>query len=173
MERLQLEISRGVRWVDPSGIHLTLKFLGNINGSLVEPVFQAMSRSAGGSQPFQLRLEGLGAFPDLRQPRVLWAGAEGDLPSLGHLQERVDREVAPVGFALEQRGFNPHLTLGRVRDSVAPPQRQGIGAIMTQTSLAPSEPWTVRELHLIQSNFTPNGTFYTSMGSVPLAAAAP
>ncbi|MFQ6030372.1 MAG: RNA 2',3'-cyclic phosphodiesterase [Dehalococcoidia bacterium] len=168
IDQLQKCIAGGVRWVDPGGIHLTLKFLGNIDASLENPLFDAMARAAEGFPSFGIYLEGLGAFPNQRQPRVLWAGAAGDLEMLSQLQGRVEHEISPLGFPREQRGFNPHLTLGRVRDRVSAPQRRQIGDVFARESLAPSDPWVAKELHLIRTNFRPQGNFYTSMGSVPL-----
>ena len=135
----------------------------------MEPVFQAMSRAAQGFHPFQLWLEGVGGFPNLRQPRVLWAGAAGDLEALGLLQQGVDQEIAKVGFQLERRGFNPHITLGRVRDSVTPPQRRKIGEIMSRIRLPDCDAWTASEVVLFQTHFTDHGTVHTPIASAPLA----
>ena len=166
--RLQQSIPGGVRWVAPQGIHLTLKFLGNIDAGLMDSVQQAMARASVDSPRFALGLSGLGVFPNGRQPRVLWAGVGGDLDSLGALQARVAEQLSPLGFARERRPFNPHLTLGRVRDSAAPNQRQRIGEVVGNTRLEPGEAWEVNEIHLIRSRLTPQGARYTSMGSQPL-----
>lgn len=166
--RLQQTITNGVRWVDPQGIHLTLKFLGNIDAGLVDAVQQAMALASVDSSRFSLHLSGLGVFPNVRQPRVLWAGVNGDLESLGILQERVDQELSRLGFAKERRPFNPHLTLGRVRDGTPPNLRQQIGTTMGNTQLTGGEAWEATEIHLIRSTITPQGARYTSMGSKPL-----
>ena len=168
MRELQTAIPNGVRWVDPAGIHLTLKFLGNIDPNLVEPVFQGMRGSAEGTAPFQLRLFDLGLFPNARQPRVLWAGVAGELKPLEGLQQRVDESVSPLGFPRERQPFRPHLTLGRVREGVAPAIRSQIGATLYSIPLGPSEPWLVDAVHLIRSTLTPTGAIYASLGSVPL-----
>ena len=174
------EISTGVRWVDPSGIHLTLKFLGNIQSNLTGQVFEAMTQAArnkdsGGddsrrddSGPFQLSLSQLGVFPNTRRPRVLWAGIQGDLTVLAGLQVRVEEAADRIGFAPEQRPYRPHLTLGRVREGVPPPARLQIGKAVSAAKLEPSPPWLVESLHLIQSDRRPEGATYTSLGSVPL-----
>ena len=170
IRRLQTAIPYGVRWVDPAGIHLTLKFLGNINASLVEDILKAMQCAAQDfpGKSFHLQLSGLGFFPNERQPRVLWAGIEGDLDSLKSLQEKVDEAISRLGFPREKRPFNPHLTLGRVRDGVSSGTRRQVSAAFAATSLEPGDPWEVKEVHLIRSTLTPGGAIYTHLGSVPL-----
>jgi 2'-5' RNA ligase len=165
---LQQSIASGVRWVDPQGIHLTLKFLGNIDAGLVDGVQQAMSRASRDSRRFGLSLSELGVFPNDREPRVLWAGVSGDLDSLGTIQMRVEEELSQLGFPRERRPFSPHLTLGRVRDGVSTNQRNHVGRTMSSTPLPPGDVWEVTEIHLIRSTLTPQGARYTSMGSQPL-----
>ena len=166
--------------MDPSGIHLTLKFLGNIKPTLAGQVFEAMTQAvqindslgndsrSDGSGAFQLSLSQLGVFPDSRQPRVLWAGIQGDLNVLADLQLRVEEAAGRIGFAPEQRPYRPHLTLGRVREGVPPPERLKIGQAISEAKLEPSPTWPVDSLHLIQSDRRPEGAIYTSLGSVPL-----
>jgi RNA 2',3'-cyclic 3'-phosphodiesterase len=168
--QLQSAIPSGVRWVDPAGIHLTLKFLGNIEAALADHVLAAMGQAAAsfGSNPFHLALSHLGVFPNARQPRVLWAGAQGDLESLERLQIVVDEAVSPLGFAREQRPFRPHLTLGRVRDGAPPPALRAIGEAVTDIRLPPVAGWKVDTMYLIRSTLTPNGAIYTSLGNVAL-----
>ena len=105
----------GIRWVDPVGIHLTLKFLGDVDTWLLDSLLAAMDKAASGFGPcpIPLSLSGLGVFPNAREPRVLWAGVEGDLQGLGRLQRLMDEALSEVGFARERRPFRPHLTLGR------------------------------------------------------------
>ncbi len=172
---LKQEIPSGVRWVEPSGIHLTLKFLGNIQPTLTGQVFDAMTRAtqindsgSNDSGPFQLSLSQLGVFPNPRQPRVLWAGIQGDLAALAGLQVRVEEAAGRIRFAPEQRPYRPHLTLGRVRQGVSPPVRLQIGQAVSEAKLEASPPWKVDSLHLIQSDRRPDGAIYTSLWSVPL-----
>jgi RNA 2',3'-cyclic 3'-phosphodiesterase len=170
IRHLRVAIPYGVRWVDPAGIHLTLKFLGNIDASLAKDVLKAMQRATQGFQggKFDLRLSGLGPFPNERQPRVLWAGLAGDLDSLKSLQEKVDEEICRLGFAREKRPFNPHLTLGWVRDGVSASVRRQVSDIFAATKLESGSPWKVDRVHLIRSTLTPNGAKYTSLSSTLL-----
>ena len=162
------EVPSGVRWVDPEGIHLTLKFLGDIEPALVEDVLRAMEQAASGTLPFQVHLNGLGVFPNLRRPRVLWAGVGGDMDALGALQEKVEAAMEGLAFPRERRAFNPHLTLGRVRDTISAVARQRVGGLVSQGSLDGADPWPVNAVHLMRSNLTPDGAVYTSLGSVSL-----
>ena len=162
------EVPSGVRWVDPEGIHLTLKFLGDIEPALVEDVLRAMEQAASGTLQFQLHLDGLGVFPNLRRPRVLWAGVGGDMDALGALQEKVEAAMEGLEFPRERRAFNPHLTLGRVRDTISAVARQRVGGLVSQGSLDGADPWPVNAVHLMRSNLTPDGAVYTSLGSVSL-----
>ena len=163
----------GIRWVDPSGIHLTLKFLGDVDAGRVEDLLSAMGTAARRfeSCSLPLALSGLGVFPNAREPRVLWAGVKGDLEALGRLQTLVDKALNELGFALERRPFRPHLTLGRVRDQVSPVERKRIGEAMGQGRLTDGPSWQAREIHLIRSTLTPRGAIYDSIGAKPLATA--
>ncbi len=105
------------RWVDPAGVHLTLKFLGEIPAARIGEVSSAMDEVAIRAEPVKLRFEGVGAFPSPRRPSVIWVGIESG-PRLRLLQDALDRRMAEFGVTREPRPFRPHVTLGRVdRDS--------------------------------------------------------
>ena len=172
MLQLQATLPSGIRWVRPDGIHLTLKFLGDVDAGMVEPLLDAMGRVATLADPqgFDLHLTRLGMFPNAREPRVLWAGVGGDVAPLAKLQKSVDEAISALGFPAERRPFRPHLTLGRVRDQVTAADRKKIGDQVSQATIGESPPWTVREIHLIQSDLTPAGAIYRSLGAAPLAS---
>ncbi len=160
----------GIRWVRPSAVHLTLKFLGEVDPSLTSDIMDALGRTASGRSPFRLGLSSLGAFPRPEVPRTIWAGLKGDLEELEGLQGDVDREVSPAaGVPVESRPFVPHLTLGRVRDRVSPAQRKSIADALRGASLAPTPPWTVAGLHLVRSTLTPGGAVYDVLGISQMA----
>ena len=163
---LEPELGPGVRWVDPAGIHLTLKFLGNIDAGAVADLLRAMESAAGEFErpSFKLNLAELGVFPNPREPRVLWAGVAGDLAALERLQELVDEAISDLGFARERRPFRPHLTIGRVRDQVLTEERRKIGQVIQRTTLTSTDSWEVYEIHLIRSTLTPRGAIYDSIG---------
>ena len=173
IDGLSGKIPGGVRWVNPDGIHLTIKFLGDIAPAGVAGITEAMVRAAAQVSPFQIRLWGLGTFPNAtspnqKRPRVLWVGVEGDLARLTELQEITENELAALGYAKDTRPFNPHLTLGRVRDRVSEQTRRGIGSAVLGEELEGSEPWLVESVELIQSNLGPGGASYTTLANVSL-----
>jgi len=170
IEGLSRKISGGVRWVNPDGIHLTIKFLGDIAPEGVAGVTEAMGRAAAQVSPFQIRLWGLGTFPNERRPRVLWAGLEGDLPRLTELQEKTENELMALGYPKDRRSFNPHLTLGRVRDQLSEQTRLGIGPVVFSEELEGSKLWLVESVELIQSHLGPGGATYSNLGTVSLKA---
>ncbi len=161
-----------VRWVDAQGIHLTLKFLGDIHTQDAGEIITALNSPVRQVSPFSLQLSGLGMFPNARRPRVLWAGIEGQQDSLSNLQQCVEGVLVQMNHPTERQTFSPHLTLGRVRDGISPGARRRIIQAMSAASPASmvvSEPWTVEQVHLFRTTFTPQGSIYTSMGAVPLA----
>jgi len=173
--QLQSVIPAGVRWVNPAGIHLTLKFLGDTDSGLVTPLRAALREmaAAGDSKPFPLHLDGLGVFPNRREPRVIYAGVGGDLDSLAQTQRQVEQAIVRLGFPQEKRPFRPHLTLGRVRDGAAPAARRQIGDTIARqaAALSPEYAWMAGEIHLIRSHLTPSGAVYITLGQAPLDAA--
>ena len=103
-----------VRWSAGGSIHVTLKFLGEMDPDLLPKLVSALRGRGHAIAPFELELEGVGGFPSLRSPRVLWCGLAGQ-PRLSELQAAVEETCARFGYEPEQRSFRPHLTLGRVR----------------------------------------------------------
>jgi RNA 2',3'-cyclic 3'-phosphodiesterase len=118
LELLALELKKSdapVGWTRPEGIHLTLKFLGNISPELIEQIKPVIAEIASRTSPMHLQPVGCGAFPTIKQPRVIWVGLDGDSEPLIQLQKVVETAMIPFGFQPEDRPFRPHLTLGRVK----------------------------------------------------------
>jgi len=106
-----------VRWVRKEAMHLTFVFLGEVPSSRLEPIAEALARKdALPLGPFRLEARGIGTFPPAGRPRVIWAGLEGDLVAAGRLKSALDAALEPLGFRSEDRGFKPHLTIGRVSE---------------------------------------------------------
>jgi len=156
------------RWVSPTSIHLTLKFLGNMSVAQVPDIGRALQRTGTAYSPFTIGLSGLGCFPHPRRPRVIWVGLGGDLEALASLQESVDRQLKCLGFKPEKRGFTPHLTLGRIRDRARPGERQALVERMSTVRVDTSASMVVREVSLIRSDLRPTGAVYTRLASAPL-----
>jgi 2'-5' RNA ligase len=112
----QLQASMAeVRWVRVPSIHLTLKFLGEVDQETISGLAEDLHRAADGLNAFHLRLTGLGTFPDFKNPRIVWCGIEGDTRALSALQRIVEDACSRFGMPSEDRPFRPHLTLGRVK----------------------------------------------------------
>jgi RNA 2',3'-cyclic 3'-phosphodiesterase len=156
------------RWVDPSGIHLTLKFLGNVSSDRIDSVVQAMRRAAIGVTPFSLELKGLGAFPNLRRVQIVWAGITGDLNNLNLLQSNLETALAPLGFQPENRPFSPHLTLARIREYATPLQRQALGEVIGRAKFESHLIINVGCISLMKSQLTRAGAIYSRMNSIEL-----
>ena len=166
VERLKVRGVSGVRWLRPEGIHLTLKFLGDIDPSRVDEILGAMERVAQGTGSLTFSLSELGAFPNPDRPRVIWVGLKGDLDPLGELQARIDQEMhLTEGFPREDRSFTPHLTLGRVRDNLSGEERRQAGKALTEVALEAEASWEVKEVILVRSTLTPGGAVYQQLGS--------
>ena len=157
-----------VRWTRLQGIHLTLKFLGNIDPRMASGIMDGMKTAAQGAAPFQLGLGSLGVFPNIAKPRVIWMGLAGELEQLRLLQEAVEEQTLFLGFSRDKRGFTPHLTLGRVRSSLSAPKREMLSRAIKTNFFASSLSWQVREVNLIHSILTPEGAIYRKLGNVSL-----
>jgi RNA 2',3'-cyclic 3'-phosphodiesterase len=119
IERRRNSVPAKVAWVPPANLHLTLQFLGSIDENLIEGIVVGLKKIAARHAPFEARARGLGAFPDLQHPKVLWVGVEGD--GLARLQKDVEGAMLELGFPKEERAFHPHVTVGRVKETAALP----------------------------------------------------
>jgi 2'-5' RNA ligase len=155
-----------VKWVDPDSVHLTLKFLGNIDSGIIGKITSAMEEAVHGTPPFSIEVSGLGVFPNIRHVQVVWVGLTGEVAKLGQLQQRIETSLIPLGFAAESRSFTPHLTVGRVRDYAAPDERQDLGQIVTGMAFEAICKVNVDAIHLIKSQLTREGPVYSKIGTV-------
>jgi len=163
LEKIEKELQAAraaVSWVKPERIHLTLKFLGNVFPEQIIGIQQALDKVAAVASPLRLQPAGCGAFPTIKQMRVVWVGLRGDGELLQKLQQEVDAAMVPLGFEPEKRPFRAHLTLGRVKG------RQGLRALqealLAQQTFA-AEAFDVNELVLYKSELKPEGARYTPL----------
>ena len=172
LRRLQNELKlpqhNFVKWVATDSIHLTLKFLGNISAPKVADITSVMEQASQGINPFQLEVIEVGAFPNLRQPRVLWVGIKGAVDKLVGWQQRIDKGLIPLGFAKETRPFTPHLTLARLREGVSPGDRRDFGEMVAKTPAEVSYKFNVSSLSLMKSQLLPGGAVYSRLTEVKL-----
>jgi len=171
--RLQADKQPSVKWVDPYGIHLTLKFLGSINTAKVSDIASAMEEAAHVIAPFSLEVKGLGVFPNFKRVRVVWVGVGGDTSQLKLLQQHIESGLVPLGFARETRPFTPHLTLARVREMASPAEQQNFGQVIANASFESAHSFTVDNVNLMRSQLTTEGAIYSQITKINLKKPLP
>ena len=160
IKRLRDEFPRvRASWEKPEKLHVTLKFLGEIEPSRAEDLSGAAGRAAARVGPFELTLAGAGAFPPQGPPRVLWLGIEDASGRLAGLQSSLEGECAAAGFSREPRPFNPHLTVARLR---SPQGARELADAHREASFEPQS-FTVSELVVMRSELGPGGSRYTPL----------
>jgi 2'-5' RNA ligase len=164
--RLQLPAT-DVRWLAVKNIHLTLKFLGDVDPSRVLDVAARMDDAAGQIPPFSLKARGAGVFPDLRRARVLWVGLDGALEPLSRIQAALESGLESSGFKKESRRFHPHLTIGRTRRRI---DAHTMGASLERLKEAVSDSFRVDRLGLFKSTLKPAGADYSLLHTSRLTA---
>ncbi|HUV56493.1 MAG TPA: RNA 2',3'-cyclic phosphodiesterase [Dehalococcoidales bacterium] len=173
LSQLQAKLKSGVpslvKWVDPYGIHLTLKFLGNIALNRTGEITRVIEEAAKGTAPFHLKVKQLGVFPNLRRVQVVWVGISGEVDKLGQLQQRIESGLARLGFTPESRPFTPHLTLARVRDQASLDEQQRLGQLIASTSFESAHSIEVDAINLMKSQLTREGAIYSRISSVGLS----
>ena len=166
--RLKLGEQPWVKWVDPYSIHLTLKFLGSVAVDRIDEITGAIEEAAEGMSPFYLEVKELGVFPNLRRVQVAWVGVSGEVDKLGQLQQRIESNLARLGFAPESRPFTPHLTLARLRDRALPDERQRFGQLIVSTRFEAAYTIEVDTINLMRSQLTREGAIYSQISSIGL-----
>jgi len=160
IDSLQQELKRSgaaVRWTSPMGIHLTLKFLGETKEEKIEKIINKLESNLPPFDSMKIKLKGLGGFPNLKRPRVIWIGIDTEGARLKELQGAVERNLQSLGFPRESRGFKPHLTLGRMKNL------RGLSLLLEmikeKVDIELGE-FTADSLYLFQSILKPNGAEY-------------
>lgn len=162
--RLQGKVPhRSVRWVRSEGVHLTLKFLGDTPEDKVPAIKEALTVVGRNAPPCTLTAEGLGCFPDLRRPRVLWVGVNEPTGRLEVLQNAIEEAMTALGFQPERHSFTPHLTLGRVRRGASRRDEKEIAEVVEGTAVGQLAEITADHFELIRSELKPTGAEYTTL----------
>jgi 2'-5' RNA ligase len=156
-----------IRWVPASNVHLTFKFLGDVSPSSLDLIKQMLEAEAAQCRTFDIRVEGIGSYPNPRRPRVLWVGLEGPA-SMITLQHAIEASAARLGYEPEERSYSPHLTIGRVRQNVSNADLHKIGSALEETSIGLLGTTRVDAIHLYQSELNPAGSIYTKLFSAHL-----
>jgi 2'-5' RNA ligase len=160
-------ISAGIklRWIQPENIHLTLKFLGNITTEDIERIRRAAFVAAMGLRPFFLEAKGLGVFPDIHRPRVVWVGISGQTSALIEMQKALEESLNQIGFPKETRPFREHLTVGRVKWKI---DSKKVLIALNRYKTCISDPFAVKHFFLFKSDLKATGAVYTKLIQVPL-----
>jgi len=158
----ELEKSVDAKWVKPKAMHLTLKFLGNIDETSLAGLSAGMDEIASGYSPFEMVLSPLGAFPSTKKARVIWAGIDTDIIRLRNLASSIDALSAQFGVAKEERTFSAHITLARLKTS----------AVVNLDIKVPALNFTAKKMHLLKSELSQLGAKYTVLHSSPFKGAS-
>lgn len=154
------------RWINPDGIHITLKFLGNVEQEKLKSIETGIEKACIGSSSFKLTLKGLGAFYRRDRSGVIWINAEKE-PALISLYEAIEEEMAGFGFKRQKRAFTPHVTLGRV-SSIS--NRYQLEKLMEQYKDKDFGSFMVKEVVLMKSELRPEGARYSRLAEIYLAS---
>jgi 2'-5' RNA ligase len=156
-----------VRWIPPENMHLTLKFLGDISPSNVEFLMHMLRNEADNVGCFSIHLTGLGSFPSLKRPRVIYIGIHAPA-GLEALHRGIESASRRLGYESEERPFSPHLTMGRVKQNITAVEQQKIRRCIEATQVDVLGTARVDSVHLFKSELKPSGSVYTRLYSAPL-----
>lgn len=151
----------GARWVEPEQIHLTVRFIGEVDGLGFQDVEDALASVR--AAPFDLALKGVGHFPPRGEPKTLWVGVEKSEPLL-LLHDRIESALVRVGIERERRKFAPHVSLARLRGTPV----RAVGSFLARNALFRTDPIAIDEFHLVSSKLTPKHAVHRNEATYPL-----
>lgn len=168
LQSLLRGVSADVKWVEQQNLHLTVKFMGDVDRRKINDIVQAVELAVADSGPISLEFHGTGFFPHSRQPRVIWVGVRGEVDKFRRLHQLVEKNLIAFGFPPESKGFSPHLTVGRVRSP------KGVGDLVQSLEAAAQElacfgRVDVTTIELMGSELTRKGPVYSVVAGVKLA----
>lgn len=164
---LQAGGAAGLRWVRPEGIHITLKFLGEVAPGRLPAITAGLAQAVPAPLAIALRPESVGSFGGRTGLRVVWVGLTGDLAGLAAVAKAVEAAMSKLGFEAERRPFAPHLTLARVRDDATPQQRARLSGLLERYQPPELPVFTVERISLMRSRIGPGGAVYNSLATFP------
>lgn len=167
-DRLRSNGLETLKWVAPENIHITLKFLGYVQPGIIKDIILEINKASSAFGPFDIGLKGLGVFPALSRPQVLWVGLSGEVGRLQILAGQLEEKLMGLGFAAEKRRFIPHLTLARVRPGMLPGELQALAEVVSRTGFNFTYPVKVNCVNLMQSRLAAEGAVYTRLHQAKL-----
>jgi len=159
-------VAADVKWVEPENMHLTVKFLGDVDITDTYEICRAVGQAVGDLPPFDLEIRGVGAFPNPHRPRTIWLGAGEGEGEMAELAERIDRELQKIGYRKEGRRFQSHLTLGRVRQGG--PALGALGRLIQEHAELEIGTTPIDEVIVFSSTLTRTGPVYDPLGRASL-----
>ncbi len=153
-----------VKWIVPEGMHLTLKFLGDVKVSQINGICKAVSETTGNFLPFPISFSSVGAFPNVNCPQIIWVGIGEGKEIICEMNHKIEDRLAIIGFKKEKKKFNPHLTIGRMRGL------KGF-AELTKRIISietPVERMMVSDIHVMKSQLTTQGAIHSVLESIVL-----
>ena len=172
IDDLRSKSGNDVRWIRPDGVHVTLKFLGEVPVKRLPAIKLAIQEAVVGHSPFELEFSNIGTFGGREGLRLMWVGVAGDVLRLEALVRAVNAALKVVGFEPERRPFRPHLTLGRVRDEIGTRRRAQI-EVEVGKSQVPQTSWRTMQVSLMRSRLTTQGAMYDVLATFPLRVHQP
>jgi RNA 2',3'-cyclic 3'-phosphodiesterase len=164
LQKLLRSVDARITWTAPVNIHLTLKFLGEISDKSLDDVIESCKHAVHRVSPFALALEGVGVFPNRRQPRVLWVGLKGEVTRLTGLASLLNDALAVKGFAPDSKPLRPHLTLGRIKSAERIDEVLSLGRNLRFQH----QEFVIQEVLVVQSELGRTGSKYTVLARLPL-----
>ena len=158
VQRLLAQTGADLKLVDPQNIHITIRFLGDINPNIAEKIYEEMQKTQ--FTPFNVQIKGLGAFPDMRYPRVIWTGITEGADQLKRVFSQLEPSLHSLGFAPDHKGFSPHLTIARVRSGRNKAQLANFATKNTNYDFGSIKAECLR---LKRSDLTPRGPIYSTL----------
>ncbi len=162
----ELRDAAAVKWVEPENLHLTLNFLGEVADTDLYAVCKTVQHAVTDVSAFTMHVSGVGAFPNARRPRVIWAGVRGGADELTFIHDTLGELFRDQGYPGEDRAYTPHLTIGRARQPKPTPE---LAATLEECATWEAGPTFVREVLVMSSQLSPAGPTYAVMGRASLA----
>lgn len=156
-----------LKWVSTDNLHLTIKFIGDFPDENLDPLKEQLTNTLANQAEFSISIQGLGIFPHPKNPRVVWLGIDGSEP-LVEIHNNLELNLKPLGIPTENRGYDPHLTIARVKRQTDTETAKLIGATFSQFKVGSLGTATIDKVCLYQSKLTPKGPVYTPLHVVLL-----
>ena len=159
------KVNAAVKWVEPKNLHITLKFLGEVPEGEIDNLKDRVAEAVKGKKSFPAEFSGVGTFPEGRKPRVIWAGTAKGGKEQEEIAASLEKALSKAGFREEERGFKPHITIGRVKEG------KNLDALLGEIEKMKGKPFggmMVEDINLMKSRLSPKGPIYEEVKSIRL-----